>query len=120
MTFGQYKFGGSGGSGGTYKKYAALFNQSGTSAPVASEVFNDLGVITTQYDSTGSYSIKSAGLFTAGKTIYYNSQNYRNIGKEITYLYYVDSSTIAIETIDDGVSGNGILIDTTFVIEVYD
>ena len=99
--------------------WKAVLNQTGTSAPTVNVVRNTLGVVTVTYDGVGSYIINSNGLFTVGKTVYYNSQNYTNLGNEITYLYPIDANSFGIETLDDNISANGILIDTCFVIEVY-
>lgn len=104
---------------GNSLSWRALLTQENTDAPIIKEVHNSLGIVWTEYDTTGSYFIKSNGLFTQDKTVYWNSQNYSNVGREITYLYYIDSSTLGVETIDNGLSANDILLDTTFVVEVY-
>lgn len=51
-----------------YLSYIAILNQSGTSAPTATVLKNNVGTITFTYISPGYYSIVGTGLFTVGKT----------------------------------------------------
>jgi hypothetical protein len=51
-----------------YKVYTALLTQSGTDAPVATVLENNLGNITFSYEQNGWYNIVSEGLFTENKT----------------------------------------------------
>lgn len=51
-----------------YKEYVAILNQSGTDAPVATVLQNELGTVTWSRESAGSYSAYWPG-FTPGKTI---------------------------------------------------
>lgn len=53
-----------------YKEYVAILTQSGTSAPVATELINTLGSsIAFSRTATGSYKGTATGLFTVGKTV---------------------------------------------------
>lgn len=53
---------------GAYKVYTALLSQSGTSAPVATELQNQIGAIIWSYISTGQYNATLMGAFPVGKT----------------------------------------------------
>ena len=55
-------------SGPGYLVYVAKLAQSGTNAPVATVLFNTLGVITWTRGGAGYYNGGSANLFTVGKT----------------------------------------------------
>jgi len=51
-----------------YKEYVALITQTGTDAPVATEVINTIGSITWSRQDVGYYKATSSTLFTSGKT----------------------------------------------------
>lgn len=102
-----------------YKVYTALLTQTGTDAPVAIVLENTLGEITFGYISVGSYEVISDGLFVLNKTAWLSSQNYINIGNEITYINYGDANTLYIDTIEDTTGTNGMLVNSTIEIRVY-
>ena len=52
-----------------YKSYVCLLDQSGTSNPVATVLYNNIGVITWSRGSAGIYVINSDGLFIDDKTV---------------------------------------------------
>ena len=53
-----------------YKSYVALLTQSGTSAPVATVLFNNIGEIGLAYNVEGEYFLTSTeSLFVDGKTV---------------------------------------------------
>ena len=57
-------------SGGDYKVYRAILNQTGTSAPVATVLENTVGNIVWTRNSPGNYSATLVGTFLANKTYY--------------------------------------------------
>jgi len=101
------------------KVYKALLTQTGTAAPTAVVLENTLGDIVWTRDGIGQYLGTLSSAFTLNKTALQSGQNYGNLGKEITYLYYADSNSLILETIDDGTNRDGSLGSTLILIEVY-
>lgn len=83
-----------------YSSYVATLTQSGTSAPVATVMNNDLGTITYARNSSGSYSVLSDGLFTNNKTVVLMGETNEAAN---TYISIVDENEIIINTSVDGV-----------------
>ena len=101
------------------KVYKALLTQTGTAAPTAVVLENTLGDIVWTRDGIGQYLGTLSSAFTLNKTALQSGQNYGNLGNEITYLYYADSNSLILETIDDGTYRDGSLGSTLIWIEVY-
>lgn len=59
-----------------YKVYRALISQTGTNAPTAIVLEDDIGGITFEYNEVGGYFIKSNGKFTENKTAVSIQGNY--------------------------------------------
>lgn len=105
---------------GGYKSYVALLSQTGTNAPEAIVLYNDLGGdVVWSYDALGSYLATLTGAFTINKTVLFTGQNYFNVGNEITYAYPNDENGFYVETIDNGTNVNGTLIGTPIEVRVY-
>lgn len=81
-----------------YSSYVATLTQSGTNAPVATVMNNDLGTITYERNSAGSYSVLSDGLFTNNKTVVLIGDTN---DKANTYLELVNEDEIIIDTTSD-------------------
>lgn len=80
-----------------YLEYVAIVYQTGTSAPVDSVLFNNIGTITWGYTSSGIYTVNSSGLFTAGKTFYTPSNfTYFNSGGGLEAMQHAYTSTSVI------------------------
>lgn len=59
----------------TYKVYTALLTQSGTSAPTATVLQNNLGAIVWSYVNVGTYRATLTGVFLEAKTWYMVQDN---------------------------------------------
>lgn len=102
------------------KTYKALLTQSGTSAPTAVVLENTLGDIVWTRNDTGYYFGTLLGAFTSGKTLLLIGQNYGNDKKEITYINLDSEDSIYIETVDNGVNSDSVLVNSvSILIEVY-
>ena len=102
------------------KTYKASLTQSGTSAPTAVVLENTLGDIVWTRNDTGYYFGTLLGAFTSGKTLLLIGQNYGNDKKEITYINLDSEDSIYIETVDNGVNSDSVLVNSvSILIEVY-
>lgn len=114
-----------------YKEYVALLSQTGTSAPTATVLYNDLGgAIVWAYQNVGEYTGTLTGAFVLNKT----ALNITGVGTDAPYASTASLTrnsaneigivTTAIESIDF-VGGevvairNGILNATLVTIRVY-
>ena len=77
-----------------YKEYVALLTQTGTDAPVATVLYNDLGgTVVWTYSSVGEYIATLAGAFTINKT---DPGGYpKPIGRDL--LGYFDNNAITLK-----------------------
>jgi len=104
------------------KKYVALLNQSGTSAPTAHVLEDDFGDITFSYDAIGQYFIQSSGnQFTEDKTWIIVNNNYYDGSFIYTFLTRWDSDEkITLITMKDGTTKlNDLLVNTSIEIRTY-
>ncbi len=117
---------------GSYKKYVASLNQSGTNAPVPTILENTLGNLAWSYDSVGYYLATLTGAFVnADKVVVFISHQYfaRETGgliitKEVTADRYDDNSIFVATAEFDAVSSgnvlqNAVLVNTVIEIRVY-
>jgi hypothetical protein len=51
-----------------YTEAILVLNQTSTNAPVVTELFNNIGTITSSYVGVGTYYLSTSGLYTLGKT----------------------------------------------------
>ena len=104
----------------SYKSYVALVTQSTTGAPTAVVLENDLGAITFSYNNAGNYRVLSTGLFTSQKTALFISQD-RGQTSGVFYLYWLDDSTLALQTLETSSDTlqNDALLDDAIEIRVY-
>jgi len=105
-----------------YKKYVALLNQTGTSAPIATVLENTLGgAITFTRINAGNYEISSSALFTSGKTFIMlsnpNAATATSVYNNLNSIYFdtkdITSLTPFIPNSDD------LLDNTAIEIRVY-
>lgn len=110
----------------TYKKYVALLNQSGTTAPVATILENTLGDIVWSYEEVGYYIGTLQGAFSdiskvfLPSVLFYGGAFSLGVPNDKLAQAEVDSDdAISIETTIQGVSVNGYLQNTPIEIRVY-
>lgn len=114
---------------GSYKIYTAILNQSGTSAPVATVLKNNLdsqsGDIVWLRSSTGVFTANATGAFTEGKTfVIFRSQKEANMWymTAAVVLTSVDQITIWNQYIDPPNTESGTvdgMINAIVEIRVY-
>jgi hypothetical protein len=99
------------------KIYVATLTQTGTDAPVATEVYNTIGAIVWTYVDVGQYAGTLTGAFPAGKLWLVPNTQY---GKQ-----FQNAETIELERTSDNVitlyasEGNSVLANTPIQIIVY-
>ena len=101
-----------------YKEYVAIINQSGTSAPTATVINNELGgAVTFVYNSIGVYGATLTGAFTRYKTTVTptNGDRYEGTlsGK------WISDDEINLYCMGSGGSADDIITDATLIIRVY-
>ena len=99
-----------------YTSLVQLLNQTGTAAPVATEVYNNTGqTFTWSYVSTAVYRVTSTGTpFTIGKTIVF-----LNLGSyPPSSLYDISWERISDTTIEISAQ-SGAIINGSFEIKIY-
>jgi len=95
-----------------------LATQSGTSAPTFTVLRNDTDETPTGgYTATGIYTLTMTGQFTASKTLILAGNNY--IASLGTFnAVRTDTDTITMTTTSSGAAANGVLSETTLIIEI--
>lgn len=109
-----------------YKEYVALLTQSGTDAPVATVLYNDLGgtVVWTR-GGVGLYEGTLTGAFTVNKTdpssggIYYWLDTVDLNANSIVKLVWTSANIIAVETTSDGLASDALLVSFVIKVRVY-
>lgn len=112
------------------KKYVAHLSQSGTDAPVATELYNDTGVaFTYNYDSLGSYYVvASKGIFQEGQKVQVKFTNpvlLPEAAASVAAIPFPFTDNILLLFSDlnglatDDVLGNPFYPQTTLEIEIY-
>jgi hypothetical protein len=92
-----------------YKAYVSIFNQSGTSAPVSTIIFeNNIGSIVWTRTTVGTYVGTLSGAFTASKVIGFLT----NTGVNSSTPINVKISSSSVNTIDVLSYVNGVLADS--------
>lgn len=110
-----------------FKSYAAVLNQSGASAPVATVAYNNLGgAVGFSYNGAGEYVASSVGLFTSGKVVVFIGNKNADIENDIVFSITAqisDSSAIVIKAAilqaADVTFSDGLFGDTPIEIRVY-
>jgi hypothetical protein len=100
--------------------YIALISQTGTSAPTVTVLSNTLGgALTWSYSNVGIFTATRTGAFTANKVAMFATIGGNTANTPVTYkMARIDSNSIKLETISTTWS-NGLLLDATIEIRVY-
>lgn len=100
-----------------YTSYVAILNQSSTSAPSVTVVYNNLpGTPTWGRTGTGNYTATLTGAFTSGKTVVFLT----GTGISILLAGAINADAIAVKSYSDaGVITDSLLQTTSIEIRVY-
>lgn len=104
------------------KKYVALLNQTGTSAPTATVLEDTLGTVTINYISVGTYEIVKTGAFLSDKTWVVGGSADNNAGSAdfaTLDIKRYDNNSIRLKTYDNFTKTNDMLVNTSIEIRVY-
>jgi hypothetical protein len=105
-----------------YKVYSALISQSGTSAPTAKVLKNNLGVtFSFSRSSAGNYLITaSSDVFTVDKTaVSYSINTNGSFSNSRMYLYSIGAQFFTLETYNATTATDGVITDSFIEIRVY-
>ena len=100
-----------------YTSLVQLLNQTGTAAPVATEVYNNTGqTFTWSYVSTGIYRVTSTGTpFTVNKTVVFvNNGNANDLISSNVSWWRVSDTIIEVRP-----SSDDWMVDGSFEIKIY-
>jgi len=103
-------------SGANYKSYVALLTQTGTNAPTATIVYNDLsGNPTWSYTSVGIYKATLTGQFTSGKTVAFIAGSQQSVSPQTTTvkMIYVENTNDVYVTNQTIIQGTPTTVDLT-------
>ena len=101
----------------TYKVYAALFTQVGTSAPTVTVLENSIGTITLSYGAEGRYYLNSAALFTGTVPLIVRPMGHEgeiNLDEAWGSYYGVKKNSSSEIVIETGEPGTGRMDDKLF------
>ena len=101
----------------TYKVYAALFTQVGTSAPTVTVLENSIGTITLSYGATGRYYLNSSALFTGTVPLIVRPMGFEgeiNLDEAWGSYYGVKKNSSSEIVIETGEPGSGRMNDKLF------
>jgi hypothetical protein len=101
-----------------YKVYSALLSQSGTNAPTAIILENEIGLITFNYATTGNYQIVSNFFVTDKTAVFLNNIDYAN-GAGFGTIYNGGTTIFLNSRSGSGTLTNGLLFKTFIEIRVY-
>lgn len=104
-----------------YKSYIALISQSGTSAPTAKVLYNDIGTITWSYVDVGSYRANSSALFKSDKTVVFCSQpsNITTLINTETNTYTPNQVFVGSQDVLGSTAANSLMTDISLEIRIY-
>jgi hypothetical protein len=104
-----------------YKMATISVTQTGTNAPVITEIGpNDIGTITGEYTTTGSYKLVSTGNFDTGKTFVVNGQSTETDSIVKATPATVNYISLASYVATTGSSANGKITSMHIQIMVFD
>ena len=84
-----------------FKEYVAILSQSGTDAPVATVLQNELGPVTFSRTGVGQYTLTCTGAFSSGKVFISPFHSVLTDGGDTGFAFYadiIDSNVIAISS----------------------
>lgn len=102
---------------GSFKRYVALITQTGTAAPTALELQNEIGTITWTRITAGQYQGQKTDEFPNEKTAIHAPQQQNNGGS--TLLFKAASNTVALQTSVGGAFLDDLLTNTRIEINIY-
>tara|TARA_R110002096_G_scaffold417218_1_gene620803 strand:+ start:897 stop:1355 length:459 start_codon:yes stop_codon:yes gene_type:complete len=104
-----------------YTSLVQLLTQTGTNAPVATEVYNNTGqTFTWSYVSTGVYRITSTGApFTVNKTVVFANPGAPGAVGATIQWNLINSSTIELTSLNLNATTNGLITGGSFEIKIY-
>ena len=104
------------------KYYTVFLSQTGTNAPTATVLKDDLAVPVWAYSAVGTYTLTKTGAFTVNKTVPTKLESYiDNDGNKYT-LERTSADIMTLKTyaaVDNTVLANGVLLNQYINIEVY-
>ena len=104
------------------KAYTVFLSQTGTNAPTATVLKDDLAVPVWAYSAVGTYTLTKTGAFTVNKTVPTKLESYiDNDGNKYT-LERTSADIMTLKTyaaVDNTVLANGVLLNQYINIEVY-
>lgn len=106
-------------SGGDYKVYRAILNQTGTSDPVATVLENTVGNIAWTRDSAGYYIGTLTGVFLLNKTFILTPFVELNQFEDKVYIYRENNDVIALRSYLGGTQDDGLINHFPIEILVY-
>lgn len=101
-----------------YKVYTALLSQTGTNAPTAIVLENEIGLIQLTYTAVGTYQIVSNFFVTDKTAVFLNNIDYAN-GASFGVIYNSGTTIFLGSRSGSGNSTNGLLFKTFIEIRVY-
>jgi hypothetical protein len=104
------------------KDYRVILSQSGTDAPVATVLQDDLAVPVWSYSAVGIYLLTKAGAFTVNKTLPSNVVGYNDPEGNLFTLERTSADVMTLKTYaaaDTTVLANGVLTGQEIYIEIY-
>ena len=104
-----------------YTSLVQLLTQTGTNAPVATEVYNNTGqTFTWSYVSSGVYRITSTGApFTVNKTVVFANPGAPGAVGATIQWNLINSSTIELTSLNLNATTNGLITGGSFEIKIY-
>tara|TARA_B110000208_G_C11604283_1_gene371230 strand:+ start:49 stop:507 length:459 start_codon:yes stop_codon:yes gene_type:complete len=104
-----------------YTSLVQLLTQTGTNAPVATEVYNNTGeTFTWSYVSSGVYRITSTGTpFTVNKTVVFANPGAPGAVGATIQWNLINSSTIELTSLNLNATTNGLITGGSFEIKIY-
>ena len=113
--------GSGGGASLPYTSLVQLLNQTGTAAPVATEVYNNTGqTFTWSYVSQGVYRITSTGApFAGNKTVVLLNPGAPGAAAATIQWNLINSSTIELTSLNLNATTNGLITNGSFEVKIY-
>ena len=104
-----------------YTSLVQLLNQTGTAAPVATEVYNNTGqTFTWSYVSQGVYRITSTNTpFTVNKTVVFVNPGAAGVVALTTQWNLISSSIIELTSLNLNYLTNDFIVNGSFEIKIY-
>ena len=104
-----------------YTSLVQLLNQTGTNAPIATEVYNNTGeTYTWSYIGPGTYRITGAGSpFAGNKTVVLLNPGAPGAAAATIQWNLINSSTIELTSLNLNATTNGLITNGSFEVKIY-